>query len=213
MSRTPDRFRHVSQTSCDRANLLYRLSKKWIVGVYMMIETPNCTPPIRPDFTRRRPFEKVAANSLVHQFQEASVVLAHLARLFERPRALNLKAPKVALDVPHVDLKVAADEIDIVPRGLRIAWHERPGRRQQDAAETSPARHATRSIACAMIDTHNLKASKPLIFLIKCMGTVYSSIEQQSACRIKSLSCAPILYHRMPGLQHLKPGHSPYWRT
>lgn len=96
----------------------------------MMIETPNCTPPIRPDFTRRRPFEKVAVTSIAHQFQETSVVLAHLARLFERPRALNFKAPKVALDVPDVELEVAADEIGIVPRGFRIAWHERPGRRQ-----------------------------------------------------------------------------------
>ena len=86
-----------------------------------MIETPNCTPPIRPDVTRRRPFGKVAVTSLVHQLQEATVVLAHLARLFERTGALLLQAPKVALDVPDVEFKVAADEICIVPRGLGIA--------------------------------------------------------------------------------------------
>jgi len=34
MSRTPDCLCHVSQTSCDRANLVYRLSKKWIFTTF-----------------------------------------------------------------------------------------------------------------------------------------------------------------------------------
>ena len=31
MSRTPDRLSHASQTSCERANPVCRLSKKWIL--------------------------------------------------------------------------------------------------------------------------------------------------------------------------------------
>ena len=34
MSRTPDCLCHVSQTPCDWANLLYRLSKIWIFKVF-----------------------------------------------------------------------------------------------------------------------------------------------------------------------------------
>ena len=38
------------------------------------------------------------------------------------------------------------------------------------------------------------------------MGPAYPLRERESACRAKNISCASILYHRMPRLQHRKLG-------
>lgn len=82
-------------------------------------------------FTDRvKPRHPHALKSLADRLEESPVVLAHLARLFKRPGAFFIQAPKVALDIPDVELDIAADDIGIVPNGLWIARDKGPGWRK-----------------------------------------------------------------------------------
>jgi hypothetical protein len=54
--------------------------------------------------------------------QKSAIVLADLPRFLKRAGAFTVEAPEVALDILNVILEVAADDIRIVPRGLRIVW-------------------------------------------------------------------------------------------
>ena len=66
--------------------------------------------------------------SIPHQFEKPTVVLTDFAGFFEGARTLLLEAAKVVLNVRDVDLKVASDDVGIVPGRLRIAWDERSDR-------------------------------------------------------------------------------------
>lgn len=68
-------------------------------------------------------------HSLANRLQEPPVVLADLARFLKGPRPLLVKTPKVALDVPNVEIEIASDDVCVLASGLRVTRHKRSWRR------------------------------------------------------------------------------------
>jgi len=67
----------------------------------------------------RTPNRRSFANGL----QKTPVFLAHFTRFLKRTSTLLIKAPKVALNVPNVEFKVAPDKFGVVSSRLGVAWN------------------------------------------------------------------------------------------
>lgn len=81
-----------------------------------------------------------ALNLSIYKLQEPPVFLAHLPRLLKGTGPLVIKATKVTLNVPDVELKVIPDDVTIVPCGLRVGRYKGP-RRREAGFRFSGARH------------------------------------------------------------------------
>ena len=70
--------------------------------------------------------------------QKSAIFLADFPRFFESAGAFAIEATEIALDVLDIIFEIATDDVRIVPRRLRIAWHEGTGMREAGFRETRP---------------------------------------------------------------------------
>ena len=68
--------------------------------------------------------------SFTNGLQKTPVFLAHFSRLLKCTGALLAKAPKVALNVPNVELKIAPDNVGVVSGRWGVACNKWPHRRK-----------------------------------------------------------------------------------
>lgn len=64
-------------------------------------------------------------HSLTNGLQEPAVVLADLTCLLKGPRPLFVETPKVALDVPNVEIEIASDDVCVLASGMRVTRDKR----------------------------------------------------------------------------------------
>lgn len=76
------------------------------------------------------PAKHLSGLSFANGLQEASIFLAHFTRLLKRAGPLLIKAPKVVLNVPNIEFKVAPNNVSVISGRMGIVWNIRSRGRQ-----------------------------------------------------------------------------------
>lgn len=92
-------------------------------------------------------------SSLTEALQESTILLTDLSRLLKGAPALAIKATKVALNIPDVELEVMLNDIGEVARGLRVTRNEgslgsQTGRRMRVSDQNHQQKYSLRR-SCA----------------------------------------------------------------
>ena len=119
----------------------------------MILALQNDQPQEKRFTDRVRPQHLHALKSLAERLEESSVVLTDLTRLLKRAATFVVKTPKVALDVPDVELEVLLDDVGEVPSCLRVTRNEgsrwrQTGRRIRNSSKNQQQEYSLRR-SCA----------------------------------------------------------------